>query len=161
MRMTALLVASFAFAAQPPLPELRTEAAPGGSVFFVRNMATQPLTAFVIELVDYPGSSFALWKDEINGDPIAPGSERRIAVSAMMPGAVPEHMKLQAAVYADGASSGMAQKVADLIERRRAALEKTRDSIRRLESQHAPDAVIAALRTEERKLVASKPPLQP
>jgi hypothetical protein len=46
----ALLLPLLAMAAQ--LPELRTEPIGGGSVFFVKNTASAPLTAYLIELVD-------------------------------------------------------------------------------------------------------------
>ena len=62
---TALLLALSATAATPPLPELRTEPTTGGSIFYVRNVGSQPLTAWLIELVNYPGSSYSLWMDEI------------------------------------------------------------------------------------------------
>ena len=42
------------------LPDLRIEATDGGSALVVRNThPTQALTAYLIELVDYPGSSYA------------------------------------------------------------------------------------------------------
>ena len=119
--------------AQAPLPELRTEATDAGSVFHVRNVASQPLTGFLIELVDYPGSSYALWQDEIAGEPIPPAGEKRIAITNMTVGAAPEYVKLRAAVYADGTSSGIAGKVEQFIARRKAVLATTRELITRLE----------------------------
>ena len=120
-------------AAAAVLPELRIEATTGGSVFHVRNVSSQPLTAFLIELVDYPGSSYSFWQDDVTKDPIAPGGERRIPVSSMTVGAVPDYVKLQAALYADGTSAGLPEKVTQLVERRRFVLETTRELIRRLE----------------------------
>jgi hypothetical protein len=130
---TALLLSLSAISAQPSLPELRTEPTTGGSIFYVRNVGPQPLTAYLIELVNYPGSSYSLWKDEIAADPILPGVEKRIPVSNMTVGAVPDYVKIQAALYADGSSSGVPEKIAQFIERRRSLLETTRELIRRLE----------------------------
>jgi hypothetical protein len=114
------------------LPQLRTEPIGGGTVFFVKNISTQPLTAYLIELVDYPGSSYTLWQDE-PADPIAPGAEKRIQVTNMTAGAVPDYMKIQAAIYADGSTAGVPEKVTQFIERRKAVLATTRELISRLE----------------------------
>src|SRR5258708_6623324 len=116
---TALLLALSASAASPPLPELRVEATTGGSIFYVRNIGSQPLTAYLIELVNYPGSSYSLWQDEVGAEPILPGGEKRLPVTNMTVGAVPDYVKVQAALYADGTSSGIPEKVAQFIERRR------------------------------------------
>lgn len=123
-----------AAAAGPPLPELRTEPTTGGSVFFIRNMSSQPLTGYLIELVDYPGSAYSLWQDEVTLEPIPPGVEKRLPVTNMTVGAVPDYVKMQAALYADGTSSGDPRKVARFIERRRSVLETTRELIRRIEN---------------------------
>jgi len=121
----------FAVAAQ--LPELRTEPIGGGSVFFVKNTASQPLTGYLIELVDYPGSSYSLWVDEITSEPVAAGAEKRIQVTNMTAGAVPDYMKIQAAIYADGSTAGVPEKVTQFIERRKAVLATTRELIGRIE----------------------------
>ncbi len=126
-----LLLSFFATAAQ--LPELRTEPIGGGSVFFVKNTSSQPLTGFLIELVDYPGSSYFWWQDEITSQPVAPGAEKRIQVTNMTAGAVPDYMKIQAAIYADGSTAGVPEKVAQFIERRKAVLATTRELISRIE----------------------------
>jgi hypothetical protein len=128
-----LLLSFFATAAQ--LPELRTEPIGGGSVFFVKNTSSQPLTAYLIELVDYPGSSYYLWQDEITSQPVAPGVEKRIQVTNMTAGAVPDYMKIQAAIYADGSTAGVPEKVTQLIERRKAILATTRELISRIEKR--------------------------
>jgi hypothetical protein len=137
-----------AFAAQP-LPELRIEAAAGGSILYIRNGAEQPLTAYLIELVDYPGSSYALWQDDAAATPIGAGAEKRIPITNMTVGAAPDYVKVRAALYADGSSSGIPEKVAQLIERRRGLLETTRELIRRIEkaqsSGTAKDTAIADL----------------
>jgi hypothetical protein len=132
----ALLLPLLAMAAQ--LPELRTEPIGGGSVFFVKNTSSVPLTAYLIELVDYPGSSYLLWQDEISAESIAPGAEKRIQVTNMTAGAVPDYMKLTAAIFADGSTAGAPAKVTQFIERRRFVLETTRELIHRLEKGASP-----------------------
>jgi len=139
----AFLVAAVAGLAQPPLPELRIEPTSGGSIFYVRNGGQQPLTAFLIELVDYPGSSYSLWQDDVAA-PILPGVEKRIPVANMTVGAVPDYVKMRAALYADGTSSGIPEKVTQLVERRRFRLETTRELIRRLEKPGAQKAAAMA-----------------
>jgi len=128
---TAFLLPLLATAAQ--LPDLRTEPIGGGSVFFVKNTSAQPLTAYLIELVGYPGSSYSLWQDEISAEPIPPGGEKRIQVTNMTAGAVPDYVKLTAAIFADGSTAGVPEKVTQFIDRRRAVLATTRDLISRLE----------------------------
>ena len=125
-----LLLSFLATAAQ--VPELRTEPIGGGSVFFVKNTSSQPLTAYLIELVDYPGSSYSLWQDDITS-PVAPGVEKRIQITNMTAGAVPDYMKIQAAIYADGSTAGVPEKVTQFIERRKAVLATTRELIARIE----------------------------
>src|SRR5580698_3781439 len=119
-------------AAAAQLPELRTEPIGGGTVFFVKNSSSQPLTGYLIELVDYPGSSYSLWQDEISSEPIAPGAEKRIQVANMTAGAVPDYMKIQAAIYADGSTAGVPEKVTQFLERRKAVLATTRELIARI-----------------------------
>jgi hypothetical protein len=131
--LTPIVVVLQAVAAEAPLPELRIEPTTGGSIFYVKNVSPQPLTGLLIELVDYPGSSYSLWRDEI-AEPILPGVEKRIPVSNMTVGAVPDYVKIQAALFADGTSSGIPEKVAQFMARRRAILETTRELIRRIES---------------------------
>jgi hypothetical protein len=143
----ALVMPLWALSAQTPLPDLRTEPIGGGSVFHVRNIASQPLTGFVIELVNYPGSSYAFWQDDLTHEPLPAGGEQRIQVTNMTVGAVPDYVKIQAALYADGTSSGIPEKVAQLIERRRFSLETLKTLIDRLEkakSANTPKASIAA-----------------
>jgi hypothetical protein len=134
--------------AQAPLPELRVEAAPGGSLLFVRNTHSQPLTGYLIELVDYPGSSFTLVQDAYVDDHLAytePRVEKRIPVTSMTVGAVPDYVKIRAAVYADGTSAGIAEKVTLLLDRRRTMLETTREAIRRVETTPDKAALVASL----------------
>jgi hypothetical protein len=145
--MPALLLAlSTAAAVEMPLPVLRIEPVTGGSVFYVRNTSAQPLTAYLIELVDYPGSSYSLWQEEITAQPVAPGAEKRIPVNNMTVGAVPDYVKLQAALFADGSSSGIPEKVAQLIDRRRFLLDTTRQLLGRLEKAGASKAAQADLK---------------
>jgi hypothetical protein len=137
----------WAVSAQTPLPDLRTEPIGGGSIFHVRNVASQPLTGFLIELVNYPGSSYSFWQDDVTHEPLPAGGEQRIQVTNMTVGAVPEYVKIQAALYADGTSSGIPEKIAQLIERRRFSLETRKTLIDRLEkakSANTPKASVIA-----------------
>lgn len=118
--------------AQVPLPDLHIEPIGGGTAFTVKNTATQPITAYFIELVGYPGSSYVLIQDDIES-PIPPGGQKRLPVGNMIPGAAPDYVKMQAAIYADGSSSGIPDKVAQIIEHRRLMLETTREAVQRLE----------------------------
>jgi hypothetical protein len=130
--MFALLIPLWAASAEAPLPDLRTEPVGGGSIFHVHNVASQPLTGFLIELVNYPGSSYFYWQDDVSAEPIPAGGEQNIHTTNMTVGAVPDYVKMQAAIYADGTSGGIPEKVTQLIERRRFALETTRTLIQRL-----------------------------
>lgn len=132
-----LVFALSAADADMTLPELRIEPTDGGSMFYVRNPSSQPLTAYLIELVDYPGSSYSFWEDDTGGEPIPAGGEKRINVTNMTVGAVPEYVKMRAAVCADGSTSGLPDKVSQLIERRRFTLETTRELIRRIDKAQA------------------------
>jgi hypothetical protein len=133
-RFAALfLLALPAIAAEMPLPELRIEPTGGGSVFYIRNNSPVPLAAYLIELVGYPGSSYSFWQDETVAEPIPPKTEKRFQVANMTVGAVPDYVKMQAAVYTGGASAGIPDKVVQLRERRRAMLDTVRQLIVRLE----------------------------
>lgn len=143
--LTVTVVLALGIAAAQTLPELRTEPAAGGSIFYVKNTASQPVTAFLIELVNYPGSYYSLWQDESAGDLIAPGVEKRIPVSNMTVGAVPDYVKLQAALFADGSSAGVPEKIAQLVERRRFTLGTIRELISRIEKAQAASTTKADL----------------
>src|SRR5450756_2543997 len=132
-----LLVALPAIAAQMPLPELRIEATAGGSIFYIKNNSTQPLVSYLIALVDYPGSSYSLWQDETVAEPIPPKGEKRIQVANMTVRAVPDYVKMRAALYAGGTSAVIPEKVAQLLDRRRVTLETTRQLIARIEKAQA------------------------
>jgi hypothetical protein len=143
----ALLVAlASAAAAEAPLPTLRIEPATGGSVFYIKNTYTQPVTAYLIELVDYPGSYYSLWEDVMTSEAIPAGGERRTPISNMTVGAVPDYVKMTGAIFADGSTAGIPEKVTLLIERRRAALQAVRELIGRVGKAAAKDALIADLR---------------
>lgn len=141
----ALLLAFSAVAAEVPLPELRIEPTNAGSIFYIKNNSSVALTAYLIELVDYPGSSYSLWQDETVAEPIPPQGEKRIQVTNMTVGAVPDYVKMRAALYAGGASAGIPEKVAQLTDRRRAMLETTRQLIARLEKAQSEGMAKAAL----------------
>jgi hypothetical protein len=132
-----LLLALPAIAADTPLPELRTEPTAGGSVFYIKNNSTEALSSYLIELVDYPGSSYTLWQDETVAEPIRPQGTQRIQVANMTVGAVPDYVKIRAALYAGGGTAGVPEKVAQLLDRRRATLETIRQLAGRIEKAQA------------------------
>lgn len=144
-KLAAALAGLTLAATAAQLPELRIEPTAGGSIFYVKNTSSQPLTAYLIELVNYPGSSFSLWQD-VAAEPIAPGVEKRIQVANMTVGAVPDYVKIQAALYADGSSAGVPERVTQFIERRRFLLATTRETIQRIEKAQGKDAAIADLK---------------
>jgi hypothetical protein len=132
--LPALLAVLAAAAPSASLPELIVQATDGGSLLRVRNGAGQPVTAYLIEMVGYPGSSYTLYQESIGGDqPIAPGEERKIPITNMTVGAAPEYVKMQAAIFADGSTAGTPEKVSQLIGFRRTNLQTTRELIARLE----------------------------
>ena len=71
----------------------------------------------------------------------------------MTVGAVPDYVKIQAALYADGSSSGSDEKVAQLVQRRRFLLQTTRELIARL-GKIPPGASSTASAVAELKLWA-------
>ena len=133
----ATLLIVLGTAAAQTLPELRTDPTTGGSIFYVKNVAPKPVTAFLIELVNYPGSSYSLYQDEAAIDLIAPGAEKRIPVTNMTVGAVPDYVKLTAALFADGTSAGIPEKITQLVERRKSTLATVRELISRLDKAKA------------------------
>ena len=147
LRTLVLLVAALPAAAQL-VPTLRVEPAAGGSVFFVKNTAAQPVTAYLIELVGYPGSSYSFWQDKNGAELIPAGGEQRIPVANMTVGAVPEYVKMEAAIFADGSTAGVPEKVAQLTARRRAVLSTTRELVRRLETARSAGTAKPALIAE-------------
>jgi hypothetical protein len=144
--------------AQDKLPQLRVEPTGGGSFFYVRNTASQPLTAFLVELVDYPGSSYSFWQDDLTAEPLAPRAEQKIRVANMTVGAVPDYVKMQAAVYADGTVSGAQEKVTELVERRRFELGTLRDLIGRLDKAQSAGTSKEALTADLKQWADSLQP---
>jgi hypothetical protein len=134
--LVSAVIAAGIVAAAEPLPELHTEAVPAGSVFTVKNGGSQPLTAFLIELVNYPGSYYAYWHDEVTA-PLAPGAEKKIQVTNMTVGAVPDYVKITAAIFADGSTAGGPEKVTQMVGRRRALLAAARELVERFEKADA------------------------
>lgn len=104
-----ILLAQTAGYPMKPCPEVTGTPAEDGSVITVRNREAQPLSAFLVEIVDYPGSRFSHL--EAPGAAIAPGQERRVVVRSLMPGTVPDYLKVTAAVYAGGGACGSEDKV--------------------------------------------------
>lgn len=159
---TGLLFAfSAAFAvAESPLPELRVEPAVQSSILFVKDPASQPpLTAFLVELVGYPGSYYQLWEDDVTSGPVEPGVEKRIPISDMTVGAVPNYVKLTAAIYADGTSAGVPEKVTQLVERRKATLVATRQLIAKLDDAIKANTPAATLAVELQQQADALPKL--
>jgi hypothetical protein len=136
----AALLAVAPVAAQAPLPTLRIEPATGGSVFYIKNTYTQPVTAYMIEMPEYPGSYYVLFEDVLDAQPIAPGAELRKPISNMTVGAVPDYVKMQAAIFTDGSTAGAPEKISAILERRKATLATVRELIARVEKgQSAAD----------------------
>jgi len=116
----------------------------GGSIFHIRNGSSQPLTAYLIELGTI--RKFLFVSAGRRHEPMAPGEIKQIQVTNMTVGAVPDYVKMQAAIYADGTSSGIPEKITQLVERRKAVLETTRELIRRLEKISDSTAAVADLK---------------
>src|SRR5450432_2262082 len=144
-KFAAVFLLALPAIAPVPLPELRGEPTAGASIFYIKNNSTQALTAYLIELVDYPGSSYSFWQDETVAEPIPAKGEKRIQVANMTVGAVPDYVKVQVALYAGGTSAGISEKVAQLLDRRRATLDTIRQLIARVEKGQAESTPKAAL----------------
>ena len=145
MKLLTLSFMALASFAQAPLPELHTDAVDAGSIFRVKNNFSKPLVAYSIELLGYPGSFYTFIVDEVNGHPVKPGEERVSHVQNMTVGAVPDYVKLTAALYADGLSAGEPAKVMILQERRKAMLQATRSLIQRIIAAKDKRALITEL----------------
>jgi hypothetical protein len=143
MKLAIAFLATIAVISAQPLPQLRIEPVDAGSVIYIRNVSAVPLTAFLLEMIDYPGSSFTFWRDEVSTGGIAPGVELQYRVTNMTIGASPDYIKVQAAVYLDGGSSGIPAKVALILARRATALVTTRELIRRMEKVGASKEVLS------------------
>jgi hypothetical protein len=151
-KFAAPLLLALLAAAQSPLPRLRIEPTGGGSIFYIHNGHSEALTAYLIELVNYPGSSYTLWQDD-PANAIPAGGDKKIQVANMTVGAVPDYVKMTAAIFADGTTAGIPAKVTGMLERRKAVLETTRELIRRCEK--GPDR--AAVMTDLQQWLASMP----
>jgi len=152
--LPTIFAATFAIA-QAPLPQLRVEPALQSSVLFVKDAPSQPpLTAFLVELVHYPGSYYQLWDDGLMTEPVAPGVEKRIPISNMTVGAVPDYVHLTAAIYADGTAAGTPEKITQLIERRKALLAATRELIGKLEKAKSASVAAGELKQQAEGLPA-------
>ncbi|MBI4889152.1 MAG: hypothetical protein HY821_00915, partial [Acidobacteria bacterium] len=109
-RLLLVPLAALALCGQAALPELKVDATDGGSALVVRNTSAQPLTAYFIELVGYPGSTFSYYKECLSTKPIAAGATERNPITNMTGGAAPDYVQLQAASVADGATAGAPEK---------------------------------------------------
>ena len=147
----ALLIPLWGAMAQAPLPELRIEPTDGGSILYVKNVAAQPLTGVLIELLNYPGSYYAFWQDDVTAAPIAPGAEQKTRIGNMTVGAVPDYVKVQAALYADGSTSGVPEKVTLLTGRRKAEAATLGELQQRLEKAQTEGKEKAAVIAELKK----------
>jgi hypothetical protein len=63
----------------------------------------------------------------------------------MTVGAVPDYVKMRAALYAGGTTAGIPEKVAQLLDRRRVMLETTRQAMARIEKAQAEGMAKPAL----------------
>jgi hypothetical protein len=160
MRAFLVFFAISAAFAEAPLPELRVEPAVQSSILYVKDAASQPpLTAFLVELVKYPGSYYQLWEDGLVTGPVEPGAEKKIPISNMTVGAVPNYVHLTAAVYADGSSAGVPEKVTQLIERRKALLTAARELVAKLEKGKTAGTSAAAMADELKQQAGGIPGL--
>ena len=90
----------------------------------------------MIELVDYPGSFFSYFEDDLASAaiPLPPGGERRIPLTNMTIGAVPEYVKVRAAIYSDGSSEGVPERVNNVLNRRHHLADTVRKLILHIET---------------------------
>jgi hypothetical protein len=163
-----LLLAIPAFAVDAPVPGLQVEAdaANGASVFHVKNNYSQPLAALFIEVVDSPEGTYSFTRDELGPGAIAAGTEKVIKVANPLPGSVPDHVKVTAAIYQDGATFGTPEKLKHILDLRRDRLSNTREIIQRIEADQKAgkdkDAIVADLRQWATTIVPPPPPdMQP
>jgi hypothetical protein len=156
-RALAVLLAGFvaSIADSAPCPEVTAEPIEGGSLIRVRHNEKQSLTAFVVEIVDYPGNHFVFMEDELFHGSIAAGKEKRVVVTTLMPGTVPDYLKTTAAIYEDGASCGAADKVKMILDARRKHLKFTRELISRIEKGLSAGDSIEDLATQLAKWARS------
>jgi len=139
--------------------ELRVEPAVQASILYVKDTEPQPLTAFLVELVKYPGSYYQLWEDGLLTEPVAPGAEKKIPISNMTVGAVPNYVHLTAAIYADGSTAGAPEKVTQLVGRRKALLGAAHDLIGKLEKARSSGTAATALAADLKQQADAMPSL--
>jgi hypothetical protein len=77
----------------------------------------------------------------------------------MTVGAVPNYVKLQAALFSDGSSAGIPEKIAQMIERRRFCLVTMRDLISRLAKASADSTSPPGLAGDLKQCIHSLQPL--
>ena len=157
-----------ALGADAPAPDLHVEAdtAAGASILHVKNSYSQPLTALFIEVIDSPDGTYSFTRDELGPGAIAAGTEKVIKVANPLPGASPDHTKVSAAIYQDGATFGTPEKLKHILDLRRARLSNTREIIQRIEADQKAgkdqDAIVADLRQWATTIVPPPPPdMQP
>jgi hypothetical protein len=139
--MVLLLLSISLLAADPPLPTLRVSMTSDGPVVWLKNIYSQPLSAFTIEAHSYDASgksktnvmAMDLIPVELSGN-----SERRLTIPAASVGAVAENGKITSAIYADKTTAGEADKIKILREAGGGRLSVVREIVARI------DAAIAA-----------------
>lgn len=129
----AILTGLIAVMATTPCPEVKAEPVDDGSLIRIRHNQPHPLTAFLLEIVDYPGNRFSHMQDDLFRPTTAAGEEGRIVVASLMPGTVPDYLKVTAAIYANGDTCGPADKVKLIIDARRQNLQLNRELISSIE----------------------------
>jgi hypothetical protein len=165
--LTATLILALPLlAADAPMPDLHVEAEASGSILSVKNTYSQPLTALLIEMVDFPSDSFTFTRDELGTLAIPANTEKKLRVANPSPGTAPDHVKIMAAIYADGETAGSAEKVKHILTLRRERLENIRAIIERIETAQKAskdkDAIVADLRQWATTIVPPPPPgMQP
>jgi hypothetical protein len=134
IRVLGLITALFVSPAPGAVcPEVNAEPTEGGSVIRIRHKESHPLTAFLVEIVDYPGNHFTYMEDSLVRGKTAANAEKQVLVQSLMPGTVPEYLKVTSAVYEDGSTCGAVEKLKVLVDARRSELAFTRELIARIE----------------------------
>lgn len=133
MRLALLLIAvSSVWAVEPKVPDVRVEQTPNGPVVYVHNpMKQEFLTAVCLAVSEHP-----FWEDEIQ-EPIAPGAEKRIAITNLPSGVKADQVQVKAAIYSDGTLAGNPQLGIMIVKRRWFVMDTSHELIRRLQqAQH-------------------------
>src|SRR4051794_4176050 len=95
----SILAGVVAVMASTPCPEVNAEPVDDGSLIHIRHNQPHLLTAFLVEIVDYPGNHFSRMQEDLFRPGTAAGEEKRIVVRGLMPGTVPDYLKVTAAIY--------------------------------------------------------------